>query len=124
METAIGILVGLCLLLTLVAMRLRGAVDRLRDELEEERSARQSLSTTYGQISEQWFPLMEGYPYDSRRFRFLGSPVDGIQFEDDRIVFCEFKTNRSDLSPVQRQIRRLVQEKRVFWEEFHIRADG
>jgi len=123
-ETAIGILVGLCLLLTLVAMRLRGAVDRLRDELEEERSARQSLSTTYGQISEQWFPLMEGYPYDSRRFRFLGSPVDGIQFEDDRIVFCEFKTNRSDLSPVQRQIRRLVQEKRVFWEEFHIRADG
>ena len=46
-----------------------------------------TVSTTYGKISEQWFPLMDRYPYDAQGFRFLGSPIDGIQFEEDRIVF-------------------------------------
>jgi predicted Holliday junction resolvase-like endonuclease len=95
--------------------------DLLADQLSEEKFRGKSLSTVYGQINEQWFPLMEAYPYDSQYFRFLGAPVDGIQFEEDRIIFCEFKTNTSGLSPVQKRIKQIVESKRVYWEEFNFR---
>jgi predicted Holliday junction resolvase-like endonuclease len=92
----------------------RGAAGRARRRAESPKS----LSTTYGRITEQWFPLMDAYPYDAQRFRFLGSPIDGVQFEDDRIVFVEFKANRSQLSPGQRRIKRLIADGQVYWEEF------
>jgi predicted Holliday junction resolvase-like endonuclease len=65
---------------------------------------------------------MDAYPYDAQRFRFLGTPIDGVQFEDDRIVFVEFKANRSQLSPGQRRIKRLIAEGQVYWEEFRFAA--
>jgi len=123
MDNAVIVLMVLCLALGALAMLFRRQVDRLRDELEDERSRQRSLSTVYGRINEQWFPLMDRFPYDSQGFRFLGSPVDGVQFEDDRIVFCEFKTNQSSLSPLQRRIQRLVEEGRVYWEEFDFTDD-
>lgn len=105
---------GVLFLLLLVALRRMGS---LRAALENERSRQKSLSTTYGRITEQWFPLMGAYPYDPQGFRFLGSPIDGVQFEEDRIVFVEFKANRSQLSENQRRIKRLIEEGYVYWEE-------
>ncbi|HEV2473354.1 MAG TPA: Holliday junction resolvase-like protein [Chthonomonadales bacterium] len=98
-----------------LAARLRAA----RAELQSERMRQKSISASYGRISEQWFPLMERYPYDSSNFRFLGTPIDGVQFEADRILFVEFKSRTSELSPLQKRLKRLVQEGRVQWEEFH-----
>ena len=112
-------LAALCALLALSLLLAARRVRALRDALEAERSRQRSLSTSYGRITEQWFPLMEAYPYDPQRFRFLGTPVDGVQFEDDRIVFVEFKANRSRLSEAQRRMKRLVEDGYVFWEEFH-----
>ena len=112
-----------CAVLFVVVLYYRRKVDRLEDLLLEQDTRTRSLSTVYGQISEQWFPLMDRFPYDSRGFRFIGSPVDGIQFEEDRIVFCEFKSNRSALSPAQKRIKQLVQSRQVYWEEFHFRND-
>ncbi len=123
MQNAIIGLVGLTLFFLLLTMHYKRRYDALRDRLEDEQSRQRSLSTTYGRISEQWFPLMDRYPYDARGFRFLGSPVDGIQFEEDRIVFCEFKANRSDLSTEQRRLRDLVRAGRVYWEEFYFTDD-
>ena len=117
-NTIIG-LVGLSLILLLVAVYYKRRFDTLRDQLEDANFRQRSLSTTYGKISEQWFPLMDRFPYDAHGFRFLGSPIDGIQFEGDRIIFCEFKANRSELTPEQRLIRNLVQSGKVFWEEFN-----
>ena len=119
MQNVIIALVGLCAALLLLAMHYKRRLDSLRDALEDERSRQRSLSTVYGRISEQWFPLMDGFPYDSQSFRFIGSPVDGIQFEADKIVFCEFKTNTSALSPPQRRIKQLIEARRVYWEEFN-----
>jgi predicted Holliday junction resolvase-like endonuclease len=90
--------------------------------LDEERTRKRSLSASYGRITEQWFPLMEGYPYDSAGFRFLGTPVDGVQFEEDRIVFVEFKSHSSELSAQQKRLKKLVQSGQVYWEEFHFEA--
>jgi hypothetical protein len=113
-EVCGGVALLLLFLLFLVVGRLRVLTARLGDETYR----RQSLSTTYGRITEQWFPLMPDYPYDPQNFRFLGSPVDGVQFEEDRIVFVEFKANRSRLSRSQERYKRLIEEGYVYWEEF------
>jgi len=87
--------------------------------LDAERTRQRSISASYGRITEQWFPLMNGYPYDSANFRFLGNPIDGVQFEEDRIVFIEFKSRKSELSSGQRRLKQLIQQGKVTWEEFH-----
>src|SRR5436190_22911266 len=91
--------------------------------LEQQSTRQRSLSASYGRITEQWFPLMERYPYDSANFRFLGTPVDGVQFEEDKIVFVEFKSRNAELSTAQRRLKQLVQAGKVTWEEFHFLGD-
>ena len=99
-------------------------ITRLRAALDRERMRRGSMASTYGRISEQWFPLCESFPFDPRDFRFLGSPIDGVQFAEDRIIFCEFKANWSELSAGQKRIRELVRQGRVEWQEFRFTEAG
>ena len=84
--------------------------------------AKSSQSVKYGKMSEQWIPLSEQFPFDSHQFRFLGSPIDGVAFEEDQIVFCEFKANTSQLSDKQKKIKKLVEEKKVSWLELNSRS--
>lgn len=67
---------------------------------------------------------MNQYPYNPWGFRFLGSPIDGVQFEEDRVVLVEFKANRSRLSDGQKRIKKLVEDGHVYWEEFHFTDGG
>jgi predicted Holliday junction resolvase-like endonuclease len=98
---------------------LRRRLDMLTRLLDAERTHKRSISASYGRITEQWFPLMDRYPYDSANFRFLGTPVDGVQFEEDKVVFVEFKSRNAELSTAQRRLKHLVESGRVTWEEFH-----
>ena len=113
----------MCGILLVVVFFLARRVRQLSEQLDTADFQQRSLSTTYGRITEQWFPLMEQYPYDPQRFRFLGTPLDGVQFEDDKIVFVEFKTNRSQLSKSQRYYRELIESGEVYFEEFRF-SDG
>ena len=89
---------------------------RMRSSLAELKSQIRSQSTRYGQITEQFLPLVESYPWDSKEFRFLGSPIDGIQFEVDRIILVEFKSGSSQMSGRQRKIKNLVEQGKVEFE--------
>ncbi len=95
----------------------------LERELAETVSSKHSLSTKYGKMSEQFFPFLENYPYDYQNFRFIGTPVDGLQFEDDKIIFVEFKSSKSRLSQKQKTIKALVDSGRVGFEEFRLDID-
>jgi predicted Holliday junction resolvase-like endonuclease len=117
MNDLILALTALCVILLLMTLALVWRVRALTQRLDDADFQNRSLSTTYGRITEQWFPLMEAYPYDPQQFRFLGSPLDGVQFEEDRIVFVEFKTNRSRLSKRQQRLRELIEAGEVYWEE-------
>lgn len=123
-QLAAALLAGALVGASVAATLLVPWITRLRTALDAERSRRGSLASTYGRISEQWFPLTDAFPYDSRGFRFLGTPIDGVQFEEDRIIFCEFKANRSELSEGQRRIRDLVRQGRVEWQEFRFTDGG
>ncbi len=106
----IFVLIVVVAVLFMYIVQIRG---KLRDAL----SRKQSQSTTYGQIFEQLVPFSKDFPFDPKKFRFIGNPIDGIVFEDDKITFCEIKLNNSVLSPRQKSIKRLVEDKKVCWKE-------
>lgn len=92
----------------------------LKAEISNLRFSKQSLSTKYGKMTEQFIPFLKVFPYDENNFRFLGTPVDGVQFEDDKIILVEFKTSDSRLSAKQRHIKDLVNKNKVEFEEIRI----
>ncbi len=92
----------------------------LSGQIDEILSKKQSMSTKYGQMAEQFMPFLSSYPYDRQNFRFLGAPIDGVQFEDDKVVFLEFKASDSKMTPRQRKIKELVESGKVYFEEFRI----
>lgn len=109
----------IAILVLVLALVVRMAIS-FYVKAEALRANNHSLSTRYGQVAEQFLPFMEDYPFDPSNFRFIGSPIDGIQFEDDRVVIMEFKTGRSKLSLRQRQIRDLVEAGKVEFRELRV----
>ena len=89
---------------------------QLYKRLKEVRFRKRSQSSKYGNLTEQFLPLADSFPWDPSNFRFLGSPIDGVQFEDDQIILVEFKAANSQLSPLQRHIRDLVNDGKVGFE--------
>lgn len=100
----------------LVLVVLAAAVILLRQNLRFRFQLR-SQSVKHGRTMEQLAPFSRGYPYDPRGFRFIGDPIDGVQFNDDRVVFIEFKTGNAQLSERQRKIRDNIEKKRVEFME-------
>ncbi|MDD5162811.1 MAG: Holliday junction resolvase-like protein [Candidatus ainarchaeum sp.] len=109
-------IVVLALFLVFLLYRLQS----LRNSLSDLEFRKGSQSVKYGKLTEQWIPFSEKFPFPSNNFRFLGNPIDGIAFNDDKIVFCEFKANTAGLSEKQKRIRELVQNKKVEWLELRV----
>lgn len=109
-------LIGL-VILTLVLFMLWRRTVRI---LKETKFAKNSLSTKYGKMTEQFMPFINKYPYDSHRFRFIGTPIDGIQFNDNEIIFIEFKSASSQLASNQRTIRDIIKSNKVRFQEIRI----
>ncbi len=95
----------------------------LKERLAKARSRKRSQSTRYGQLTEQFAPWMDAWPHDPQRFRFLGDPIDGVQFTEEAVYLVEIKAARSRTTKDQRRIRELVEAGRVGWIEFRIDGD-
>ncbi|MFA5944868.1 MAG: Holliday junction resolvase-like protein [Candidatus Thermoplasmatota archaeon] len=120
MDLAALVAAGLAVLLVLSWWAWAASTRGLRRRVKELDSSKRSQSTRYGQTMEQFAPFLEDWPWDPKGFRFIGSPVDGLQFNEDGVVFVEIKSASSRLSPVQQTIKRHVQEGRVEWEEVRL----
>ena len=73
-----------------------------------------------GLISEQFAPFTKTFEklgWDPQEFKFLGRPVDGVQFQEDEIIIVEFKTGNSQMSGKQKHIKELVEQRKVRFEE-------
>jgi len=114
----LGILIGFMGGIIIIYRNVAVPLKKERAELEEKK---RSMASLYGKITEQFAPFMLSYPYDAKRFRFIGSPIDGIQFEDDKIIFVEFKAAGGKLSPEQKKIKKLVDDGKVEWFSFEIK---
>ena len=112
----ICLLIFSMLIIFILRKYYKNKINQLDNLLTKIKSDKISQSTKYGQISEEFFPLEQSYPYESKNFKFLGNPIDGIQFNNDRIIIIEFKTNKSQLSQKQRHIRDLIINNKVDFE--------
>lgn len=115
LETQIIIILAVCVTILFFLWR------RASQRLTEVHFQKRSLSSKYGKMTEQFLPFLADYPYDPQNFRFLGTPIDGVQFNDNEIVFLEFKVADSQLSQKQRAIRDLIKDRRVSFEELRLR---
>jgi len=110
----IGIIVGLIAGITLVYRTVVSPLHKKTEKSSDEPSA-----TNYDKTIEQSDPTMlNNYPFAYENFRFIGDPIDGIQFEDDRILFVEFKTDQSD--PIKNKMKELVKTGKIEWFEFKV----
>lgn len=101
----IGCIAGVVLGLTLV---YRIAVSPLHKKIEK-------LSG-----EKQLEPYIDSYPLDMHNFRFIGGPIDGLQFEDNRILFVKFNPGDLELSEKSKKIKTLVDKKLVEWFELKV----
>jgi len=87
---------------------------------KETASRVQGAAVGRGLMAEQFAPFTETFRnlgWNIQEFKFLGRPVDGIQFEEDGIIIVEFKTGDSAMSQKQRNIKRLVDDGKVTFQE-------
>jgi predicted Holliday junction resolvase-like endonuclease len=99
----------------------------LDQEAEKNRkilSQKKSSEVRTGLIAEQLTPLLMGDHHDIRTLKFLGQPIDYLAFDKEGVFFIEVKSGKSQLSYNQKQIKRLIQDKKVFWEELRINSKG
>ncbi len=100
---------------------------RFRDAIAETRKSAisQSRAVLGGKFTEQLVPFFPDFQYDPTEARFIGSPIDMIVFpglaqgDPQEIVILEIKTGNSQLTPVQKKIRQLVEDGMVRWDEVH-----
>ena len=92
----------------------------------DEKVRRSSLVLS-GKTMEKLVPFLEKFSHDAHDIRWLGDPVDFIIFDglsegnSNQITFCEVKSGNSQLSNRQRKIKKLIEKKKVKWEEFRIK---
>mgnify|MGYP001579501732 CR=1 FL=1 len=120
-ENILLVAVFLLIIVLFLYKRSRKRTIELELRLNDTISRKQSLSTKYGKMTEQFMPFLETYPYDKQNFRFIGSPIDGVQFEKDKIIFVEFKAGEHQISVNQKLVRELVEHGKVKFEEFRIK---
>jgi predicted Holliday junction resolvase-like endonuclease len=83
-------------------------------------SQKKSSEVVLGQIAEQLAPFTNNFKYDPHLVKFLGQPIDYIYFGTDKIVIIEVKSGNAKLNARQAQLKKLVNTKQVFWEEYRI----
>lgn len=107
----------------------RIAIEEIKKEKEavelkngELHSKQKSEQVRLGQISEQLVPFLDNFAHDPKKLRALFSPIDYVCFEDERITFIEVKSGDSQLSQKQKNIKKLIEEKEVYFEVYRIKA--
>ncbi|HIH09311.1 MAG TPA: endonuclease [Candidatus Diapherotrites archaeon] len=111
----------LAVVLFALVLFLLSRISALERSLSDLSFSKSSQSVKYGKLAEQFMPFTKEFPFSAGNFRFLGNPVDGVVFEDNKIVFAEFKAANSQLSEKQKRIKELVQQKKVEWFELHMK---
>ena len=122
---SIGYLIGK----KLTEARKRAEIEKWKVKWEKsirEDAVKKSRAVVEGRVTEQLAPYLPDFGYKADDARFLGSPVDlvifdGLSLNDPtEIVFIEVKKGSSTLSPKEKKIKALIEEKRVRWELYRM----
>jgi len=83
-------------------------------------SQKKSSEIRLGQISENLAPFLKEFKYNPKKTHFIGMPIDYIIFEEDKIIFLEIKSGKSSLTPKQNNIKNLINQGKIIWDEMRI----
>jgi predicted Holliday junction resolvase-like endonuclease len=113
----------------------RKEVEQRRIELRERRqhisesSEIQARATNIGFILERLAPSLSTFRFDCSDCRSLFDPIDYVIFEGlcqkglvSRIIFADIKTGSATLSRKQREIRNLVNSKKVEFDTYEAKV--
>lgn len=95
-------------------------------EKEKKKALDKSRAVIKGQIYEQFAPFNSKFPVNPSECSFLGKPIDFVCFKglDNRnieeIIFIDIKTGKAQLSPMQKSLKKAVEEKRVRFETINM----
>jgi predicted Holliday junction resolvase-like endonuclease len=103
------------------AERHAGEMDTLNRKLQFESKSSQ---VRVGNLSEQIIGLIDGFDYDTKQMRFIGSPIDYVVFAEDEITFLEVKSGAAQLTPKQRHLKKLVESGKVSWKTVRLTEKG
>ena len=120
----ICLLVGTLIVLCLRVRQLKLSNDILSTNCDKVLSQKKSSEVRLGRIGEQMAPFFQSWPFDPNGFRFLGNPIDGIQFTDDAVIFIEIKTGKARLTDSQKTVKRLIKEGKIDFATFRVSEDG
>ena len=110
----IGIMAGILLEITLVH---RIAIKSLNKKIENFNKQKFQQEQTEEALRHS---KTGEYPYSIDKFRYIGDPVDGIQFEENQIFFVKLIKNRQELNPIQKNIKKLIKKGKINWFELKI----
>jgi predicted Holliday junction resolvase-like endonuclease len=125
-ELFVGIAIGIAIAwLYFLVWKLRYSAAIREDAVHR------SLAVTAGKVHEQLVPYLPEFGFNPKDARFLGSPVDLIVFDGlaagavRRIVFLEVKTGGASLTARERQVRDIVEARKIEWAELRLsRGEG
>ena len=104
--------------------KMASTIEALTKENSNVVSHRKSAEVRFGKIAENMAPFFDSWPYNPNTFRFLGDPIDGIQFTDDSVIFVEIKSGNARLSKGQKHIKELVKSGKVSFATFRVSENG
>lgn len=122
-----SLLVSAGVVITVLINKVRKNIEKF-SELKKERdkilSQKKSSEVRLGKIGENMAPFFAEWPYDPNKFRFIGDPIDGLQFTDDGVIFVEIKTGKARLTNGQKSIKNMVKEGKVKFVTFRVDESG
>ena len=117
-----------------VIYHFKRKINLLNKQFEKERAEirrdakKRSGAVQWGKTIEHFVPFMSDFPVPPEDVTFLGMPIDYVGFSNTgsktkcSIHFVEVKSGSSFLMGKQKNIKKAIEEGRVFWHE--IAVDG
>ena len=92
-------------------------VNNLEEVINSLKFKKKSLEVKHGKTWEEFVPFLADFPYTKENFKFIGSPIDGVAFEEDKIAFVEIKTGSSKMNEKQKHIKELIEQGKIEFKE-------
>ena len=88
-----------------------------------------SAAVQWGKSIEHFVPFMKDFPVPVEDVTFLGMPIDYVGFTNTgsktkcEVHFIEVKSGSSFLMGKQKNIKKAIEEGRVFWHEMSVEGN-
>lgn len=114
-------------------------LEKLKEQHEEELrkqvtiarkdAKKRSAAVQWGKSIEHFVPFMSDFPIPAEDVTFLGMPIDYVGFTNTgskdkcEVHFVEVKSGSSFLMGKQKNIKKAIEEGRVYWHEISVEGN-